>query len=76
MIDVETGREVLIRKSLSQESLPMSFRYYDFIFNFIQNRMSFDRRQFFGLKKAMAIYFKGESKYEALLKKFGLGSIQ
>ena len=44
MIDVETGREVFIRKSLSQQDLPMSYRYYDSIFNFIQNRMSFDRR--------------------------------
>ena len=35
VMEIEQGREVLIRNSLSQDSLPYSYRYYDFIFGLI-----------------------------------------
>lgn len=42
-------------KDLSQDQYPKTFRYYDFIINFIQERISEDRREFYGLKKALSL---------------------
>lgn len=35
LLDIELGREVLIPEELSQDKLPLSFRYYDSILRFI-----------------------------------------
>ena len=72
VMEIEQGREVLIRRNLSQDDLPYSYRFYDFIFGLIQQRMAFDRREFYGLKKAIAISFYEERERLSLLSKVGI----
>ena len=57
-MQIEKGKEVLIDGDLSQHQYPMSFRYYDYILNMVQERMSDDRREFYGLKKGIVTFFK------------------
>jgi hypothetical protein len=37
--DMQFGGEVFIPKELSQDQLPSSFRFYDFILNFVMNNI-------------------------------------
>jgi hypothetical protein len=41
----------MIPEELSQDDMPLSFRYYDPIIILIQERLSNDRREFFKVKK-------------------------
>jgi len=50
MIDIETGKEVYVTGCLSQQNLPPTYRYYDFLFNFVNTRLSPDRKEFFKTK--------------------------
>jgi hypothetical protein len=56
-MDIEKGEEVYMSKELRQDWLPLSFRFYDQTFNMIQKRISCDRREFYGLIKAIALYY-------------------
>lgn len=40
ILELEQGHEVIIPRELSQDRLPTSFRYYDFILRFIQENSS------------------------------------
>ena len=51
ILEFELGHEVLIPQSLSQDQLPLSFRYYDPIIQLIQLKLSMQRREFFKVKK-------------------------
>lgn len=52
-MEVESGHEVFIPRELSQNSFPMSFRFYDAILITIKNLMPQESNQFFRLKKAI-----------------------
>jgi len=47
----ELGLEVLIPESLSQNQLPLSYRYYDPIICLVQEKLSRERRHYFRIKK-------------------------
>jgi hypothetical protein len=50
-MEFELGNEVYIPAELRQDDLPPSFRYYDFIINLIQQKVSLEKRDFFKVKK-------------------------
>ena len=54
VLDLEQGNEVLIPQQLSQDHLPMSFRYYDPIFMFVNQQMSEQKREFYSAKMHLA----------------------
>jgi len=45
IIELEQGNEVLISKELSQDDLPLSFRYYDSILRIIQRKINPHQRE-------------------------------
>lgn len=49
-MDIESGSEAYIPKLLSQDSLPMSFRFYDPIMKIVQGLMGDDKKNYFLLK--------------------------
>lgn len=57
LMDVERGMEVLIPYEISQAQLPPSFRYYDFILMFVQERVTEDRRHFQKMKMKLSKVF-------------------
>lgn len=65
ILEFELGNEVLIPQALSQDQLPLSFRYYDPIIQFIQMKLSMQRREFFKVKKQLAIVFNKTLSLEA-----------
>jgi len=50
----EGNEEVYLSNDLSQAHLPLSFRFYDSIFNYIQDNISQEKKEFYSLKMAMA----------------------
>jgi hypothetical protein len=74
MIELELGKEVFVPKDLSQSKLPISFRYYDPIINIIKKRMLVERREYYGLKKALAFTFNNESAYKYIMEKIGVSN--
>lgn len=72
MIELELGKEVFVPKDMSQSSLPISFRFYDPIINMIKKRMLVERREYYGLKKALAFTFNNESASKYILEKMGV----
>jgi hypothetical protein len=53
IIDISDGCEVFIPKDLSQDQLPLSYRYYDPLIQIVQDRMADDRKDFFKLKNTI-----------------------
>lgn len=51
LLDFEQGNEVMIPEELSQDGMPLSFRYYDPIIILIQERLSSNKREYFKVKK-------------------------
>jgi hypothetical protein len=45
MMDIEDGLDTFIPKDLSQDTLPLSFRYYDSIIAFIIENLSNEKRK-------------------------------
>jgi hypothetical protein len=72
MIELELGKEVFVPKDMSQSKLPISFRFYDPIINMIKKRMLVERREYYGLKKALAFTFNNESASKYILEKMGV----
>lgn len=72
-MNIEEGSEVFIPKDLSQDQLPLSFRFYDPLIQIVQTRMSEHRKDFFKLKNSLQkeIYGKIDTKIK-LLEKMGL----
>lgn len=60
---------MIIPDSLSQDNLPLSFRFYDPIIQIIQMKLSFNRREFFKVKKQLAIVFNKSLSMEAQFRK-------
>jgi len=50
-LELEQDSDVLIPEELSQDKMPMSFRYYDPVIMLIQEKLSMDRRQYLMVKK-------------------------
>ena len=48
-MDIQDGHEVFIRKELSQQQLPLSFRYYDPIIHILNDRISPEARDYLQL---------------------------
>ena len=69
LMEFELGNEVLIPQELRQDDLPLSFRYYDFIINLIQEKVSYEKREFFKVKKQVAIIFDRNKDKKDFLKK-------
>ena len=57
LLELEQDSDVLIPIELSQDKLPMSFRYYDPIIMLIQEKLSKDRRSYLMVKKQVNIIF-------------------
>ena len=49
-MDIEQGSEAFIPKALSQDSLPLSFRFYDPIIKIVQGLMTDEKKAHFLLK--------------------------
>ena len=58
--DFEAGEFMLIPPDLSQDHLPVSFRYYDPVILIIQENISYDRRYHLKMKKQIAVIFEKE----------------
>ena len=52
--EVEQGGEVSIPQELSQQGLPLSFRYYDPILAIMQDLISDEKRDLFSCKNLLA----------------------
>ena len=50
LMDLEITEEVLIPKELSQDMLPYSYRYYDYILLLIQEKATSDKKAFSKMK--------------------------
>lgn len=61
IIELEQGNEVLISKELSQDDLPLSFRYYDSILRIIQRKINPHQREMQIARKSMAYMFHENS---------------
>ena len=53
LLQFEEGKPVYIPSDLYQGNLPSSYRYYDFILNFIQENIKDEKKQLFGMMKAI-----------------------
>ena len=47
ILEIEQGSQVYIPYYLSQDYLPMSFRYYDPILQFVKLKLGYERKEFF-----------------------------
>jgi hypothetical protein len=69
MLEVEDGLEVFLQSDLNLEKLPYSFRYYDFLINYIKEKLSDDRREFYTNEKLMALHVHNKIFNKSLTKK-------
>ena len=73
ILDIEQGQEVFIPKELSQDNLPMTFRYYDFIINLLQDNLSQETRDLHAFKNIFRInFYKNENILNKVLEKIGV----
>ena len=73
IIDIEQGQEVFIPKELSQDHLPLSFRYYDPILMMIQEKVSDESREHFNIQNNVAFTLHRKGDYlQDFLKKVGI----
>jgi hypothetical protein len=73
--EVENGTETYIPKDLSQDHLPMSYRYYDPIIAIISEHVSHQKRENLTLKQKVAykLHFDGDVRRQ-ILEKAGVHS--
>jgi hypothetical protein len=57
VMDLELGEEVEIPRELSQDMLPYSYRYYDYILLMVQDKATQDRRNFSKMKSKLSHMF-------------------
>ena len=69
MLEVEDGLEVFLPNDLNLDRLPYSFRYYDFLINYIKTKLSDDRREFYTNEKLMALHVHNKIFNRSLTKK-------
>ena len=55
VVDVQGGTEVLIPRDLSQDYLPISFRYYDALIKISQELMAEDKKGYYKLKNSFEL---------------------
>ena len=55
--ELEQGREVLIPNELSQDSLPMTFWYYDSLLNIVESLLSHDNKKVIEFKNDFKLSF-------------------
>lgn len=72
MLEIEGGKEVFVAQDLSQDTLPYSFRYYDSLIQMIYHDIAFERKEFYGLKKAIALNFYKNSFSNRLMCNLGI----
>ena len=66
LAEIEQGMEVYIPDDLRVDKYPKSYRYYDFILRLIQETISVEKQEFFGIQKAIAIAFMKREKQKSL----------
>lgn len=69
MLDVEDGKEAFLSKDLNVEKLPYSFRYYDFLLNYVSSVLSDDRREYYSNEKLMALHIHQRIFKKSLMQK-------
>ena len=57
LLEFETGNAALIPPALRQDDLPLSFRYYDPILQYVDGRLSRERQDYFKMKKQLRVIF-------------------
>ena len=60
IFEIQSGEEVFIPKELSQDHLPTSFRYYDFILNYIMDYLSQDTKELIKFRNDLKLSFYKE----------------
>ena len=53
VLEVQDGHEVFIAKDLSQQNMPISFRFYDPIIHIILDKMTAESSDYFKLKNTL-----------------------
>ena len=61
-MEVQLGYEVFIPSELSQDWMPMSFRYYDAILNLVMENVSHDTKSLYAFKNDFRLNFYKEHK--------------
>ena len=70
--EIELGKEVFVSQDLSQDQLPYSFRYYDSLIQLIYQNIAYERKEFYGMKKAIALNFYQNSTGHQLMCHLGI----
>ena len=72
-MDIEQGAEAFITKMLTQQTLPLSFRFYDPLIKIVQNKMSEDKRDYFIQRGSQELkVLKREDTFINFLEKMGI----
>lgn len=73
IMDIEQGQEVFIPKELSQDHLPLSFRFYDPILMLIQEQVSEESRELFNIQNEIAFTLHHQADwFQQVLERVGL----
>ena len=73
LFDIEQGQEVFISNDLSQSSYPLSFRYYDPLMRIVQDRMTYERKEYYKLKNDLELkIYRRNDKTAQMLEKLGI----
>jgi hypothetical protein len=67
---IEQGQSVFIPREISQDRLPVSFRYYDPVLRIIQSFCSSERKEYFSLKNEFNIHAIHQKNPKANFAKF------
>ena len=76
VLEIEQGQEVLIPSDLSQDALPMSFRYYDSILRIVQSRVQLEKRELLRIQQNLSKNLHKFSPFEVFKRKIGLTDVQ
>lgn len=71
-MNIDRLEHIYLEYDLSQKQYPMSFRYYDFIINFINENFPSDRRDYFKTNMKIASEFHVQNERSNLLFKLGI----
>ena len=76
IFEIQTGKEVFIPAELSQDYLPQTFRYYDFILNYVMDNVSQDTKELYTFVNDMRLKFykSQKSMMETIKGKIGMSS--
>ena len=71
-MNIDSLSHVFLEKDLSQKQYPMSFRYYDFIINFVEENFPSNRRDYFKTITYIASEHHISNHNNNIIKKLGL----